>query len=171
MNTPKSVRIAAIVSQAVLVLWILLTVLSNVFQERIALLYYRYPSSDWERSFSWTVIAMCIADLLITAANLQICRGKGRVAPLVTAAVTTGALPIVCSILQICQSNYAALLWGDDELARAHLAIQTAESLCCFLYAGAIITIAAAAVYAFAKKETAAKQLIEASDYAPPYNI
>ena len=170
METPKSVRIAAIISQAILVFWILLTVLSNVFQERIALLYYLYPSSEWERAFPWSVITMCIADLLITAANLQMCRGKGRVAPLVTAAVTTGILPIVCSILQICQLSYATLHGVADNIARLNVAVQIEGNLDYLLHAAAIITIAAAAVYAYAKKGVTEDQSAERLDYDMPYN-
>ncbi len=172
MMCPKSVKIAAIISQVILVLWILLTILSNVFQRTIIDRFfgYRLYDTENERAFPWTVAAMCIADIVITAANFFICRGKCKIAPLVMTAVTTGILQIVCSFLQTIQLRFVSITEGSESFYIMGCAYTIGEMLSYFLYAAAVITIAAAAVYAYAKKEATEEQQIERSDYDTTYN-
>ncbi len=163
MESPKSVKIAAIISQVILVLWILLTILSNVFQRTIIDRFFGYGLYDTEneRAFPWTVAAMCIADIVITSADFFICQGKHRIAPLIMTAVTTGILQIVCSFLQTIQLRFVSITEGSESFYIMGCAYTIGEMLSYFLYAAAVITIAAAAVYAYAKKSVTADQLNE----------
>ncbi len=155
MACPKSVRTAAIISQVILVLWILLTILSNVFQNNVIyLLGYRLSDAEnIERAFPWTVAAMCIADIVITSADFFICQGKHRIAPLIMTAVTTGILPIADGALSMIQLRFASLTGNDESYIMLHCANSIGAKLSYLLYAAAVITIAAAAVYAYAKKK------------------
>ncbi len=173
MESPKSVKIAAIISQAILVLWILLTILSNVFQRTIIDRFfgYRLYDTENERAFPWTVAAMCIADIVITAADFFICQGKYRTAPLIMTAVTTGILPIADRVLSMIRLRFASLTGNDESYIILHCANSIGTVLSYFLYAAAVITIAAAAVYAYAKKSVTEYQPIERQDFDSPYNI
>ncbi len=176
VTCPKSVKTAAIISQVILVLWIWLTILSNIFQRTISNQFFGYGLSyieNIERAFPWTVAAMCIADLVITAANFFICRGKCKIAPLVMTAVTTGILPIVSSFLRLIQFRFVSLteVRVSDRFAILNCAYTIGAMLSYFLYAAAVITIAAAAVYAYSQKGVTENQSVERSDYEPPYNI
>lgn len=152
--TPKSVRTAAIVSQVLLIAWAVFSLTASIFQDNLLALF-GIPTSiieDTEKASSWAVIAMCAANLLLTAANVLICNGKGVHSPIIMSAVTTGLLPVAVTYLNVMQLQIIARLRADA-FARMSAYNQAVAFLSYLLYAGAIITIAASAVYAYAKKQ------------------
>ncbi len=178
MTCPKSVRIAAIVSQAVLILWGLLQLLLSIFQKKIMLQSsIGLSESDLEavgKINLWTVYALTAAALVFTAVNLMMCMEKCRITPLIISAVTTGLLPFVVTYLFSVQlERYTEGILNDIYSVVAALQVYSSlvNLLSRLLYAAAIITIAAAAVYAYAKKSVTEYKPIERQDFAPPYNI
>ncbi len=153
--TPKSARTAAIVSQVLLIAWAVFSLTASIFQDNLLALF-GIPTSiieDTKKASSWAVIAMCAANLLLTAANVLICNGKCVYSPIIMSAVTTGLLPVAVTYLNVMQLQIIARLRGSDAFARMSAYNQAAAFLSYLLYAGAIITIAASAVYAYAKKQ------------------
>lgn len=153
--TPKSVKTAAIVSQVLLIAWAAFSIAASIFQDNLLALF-GIPTSiieDTEKASSWAVIAMCVANLLLTAANVLICNGKGVHSPIIMSAVTTGLLPVAVAYLNVLQLQIIARLRGSEAFARMSAYNQVVAFLSYLLYAGAIITIAASAVYAYAKMQ------------------
>ncbi|MCI7766493.1 MAG: hypothetical protein MSJ26_00720 [Oscillospiraceae bacterium] len=150
-GTPKSVKTAAIASQAILIIWALLLLLSSLFQKNIL----NELSGGWiyeetEKVFLYSGVFMCIANLAITASNALISKGKRVFMPLVISSVTTGILPIAVLISNLIQTRLTARLMGTEVLAALSLYSNVVNILSYLLYAAAIITIAASAVYAYA---------------------
>lgn len=165
MACPKSVRTAAIVSQSILILWAALQLLSSIFQKSLIFYLYIRDESTLDavgKVLSWSAIAFCVGDLLFTAANLLMCMGKGRYAPIVISAVTVGLLPVAGRYLSLRQNQLTAFIGGADKLAVISSYNVMVSLLSYLLYAAAIITIAAAAVYAYSKKTETAENVISA---------
>lgn len=160
MTCPKSVKTAAIVSQSILILWAALQLLSSIFQKSLLFYFYIRDESTLDlvgKVSSWAAAAFCVGNLLFTAANLLMCMGKGRRAPIVISAVTVGLLPAAGLYLSLRQSQLTAFIEGVDKFTVINSYNSMVSLLSYLLYAGAIITIAAAAVYAYAKKNTSEK--------------
>lgn len=164
MTCPRSVKTAAVVSQSLLVLWITLQLLLGLFQKQVVLRFTNMSESDFERVGKvvlWAVFALCAADILIMAANLLMCMGKCKIAPLAVSSVTVGLLPFAVSYLIGTQNQHAAAE-GIDKIAVLGVYGSVVNLLSRILYAGAIVTIAAAAVYAYAMKNQNAENNIPA---------
>lgn len=164
MRCPKSVRTAAIVSQSILILWAALQLLSSIFQKSLLFYFYIRDESTIDsvgKVSSWVAVAFCVGNILFTAANLLICMGKGRYAPIVISAVTVGLLPAAGLYLSLRQNQLAAFIGGVDKLAVISSYNSMVSLLSYLLYAAAIITIAAAAVYAYAKKNETAESITD----------
>ena len=153
MPFPKSVKIAAIVSQAIIVLWVFLSVLANVFQNELLTLYMdRYVIENTDKITSWSVIVSCIAAIIVSGANMLICSRKTVYAPVVMASVTAGLLPFAGGGVKVWQTLLTAHSEGANALARMSGVQQIESYLSYFLSAAMVITIAAGAVYSYAKK-------------------
>ena len=153
MPFPKSVKAAAIVSQSLVVLWGVLSLFSNIFQDNLLKWYVdSYMVENTDKIVSWVVVVYCIAALIVSAANILICSRKTVHTPLVMASVTFGLMPVLLNILRNRQLIMTVHLGGVDEVARLNV-VQNIESiLSYFLSAAFMIKIAAGAVYAYAKK-------------------
>ena len=153
MPFTKSARIAAIVSQAIVVLWAGLTVLSNLFQDKLLTLYMdSYVIENTDKITSRAVIVRCIAALIVSGANILICSRKTVYTPVVMASVTAGLLPFVVRGMTVWQTMMKAKFEGANVLARLNVVQQIESSIAYFFSAAMVITIAAGAVYAYARK-------------------
>ena len=153
MPFPKSVKTAAIVSQAIVVLWAVLSVLANIFQDNLIESYMDgYLSETTDKITSWAVIVRCIAALIVSGANMLICSRKTVHTPVVMASVTAGLLPFAVNYIAARQAMITAHLEGANALARLSVVQQIGSTLAYFLSAALIITIAAGAVYSYARK-------------------
>ena len=151
-ETPRSVKTAAMVSQIILILWVILLLLSSLFQKSIfAGLSGGFISENTEKTVLYSGVIMCIANLAITASNALISKEKRVFMPLVISSVTTGILPIAAFISNTAQTRLTAVLKGAEALSSLSIYMNVVSLLSYLLYAAAIITIAASAVYAFAK--------------------
>lgn len=172
MSFPKSVKIAAIVSQSLVVLWGILSLFSNIFQDNLLKWYVdSYMVENTDKIVSWVVVVRCIAALVISGANILICSRKTVNAPLVMTSVTAGSMPVFLSIFRNRQLIMTVYSDGADAVARLS-AVQNIESiLSYFLSAAMIITIAAGAVYVYAKKNCPeAEETAEAGEVYDIYN-
>ena len=170
MPFPKSVKTAAIVSQSLVVLWGVLSLFSNIFQDNLIEWYVgSYVIEDTDKIVSWAVIVFCIAALAVSVSNILICSRKTVHTPLVMASVTFGLMPVFLNIFRNRQLIVTAHLDGVGEVARLS-AVQSIESiLSYFLSVAMIITIAAGAVYAYAKKNCPEAE--ESTDVGEVYDI
>lgn len=153
MPFPKSVKIAAIVSQSLVVLWGVLSIFSNIFQDNLLKWYVdSYMVENTDKIVSWSVVVYCIAALIVSAANILICSRKTVNTPVIMASVTTGIVPPIINGVQNRQLIMTAYSDGADAVARLSAVMKIDSILSYFLSAAMIITIAAGAVYAYAKK-------------------
>ena len=153
MPFPKSVKTAAIVSQSLVVLWGVLSLFSNIFQDNLIEWYVgSYVIEDTDKIVSWAVVVRCIVALVISGANILICSRKAVHTPLVMASVTTGIVPLIINGVQNRQVIMTAYSDGVDAVERLSVVMKIDSILSYFLSAAMIITIAAGAVYAYAKK-------------------
>ena len=101
---PKSVKNSAIVSQILIIVWVVVFWIVTLYQDKI-IMYWTgggLGSAESEyRVMSWSVMVYCAASALLTISNLIMCNdgkfnksGKLTLVPLVASAVTTAALPI-----------------------------------------------------------------------------
>lgn len=152
MICPKSVRTAAIVSQVFIIVWTLLSLLASIFQNSFAGLYIsRYYIENIDKIAPVVTIINCVKGLLLSAANVLMCRGKNVYAPLIMTAVTMGIFPVITNVAKMIRFDYYSA-FGSGILAKCN-AVNTVElMLSNILAVAAIITVAAAAVYAYAKK-------------------
>lgn len=91
----------------------------------------------------YMVYALMIAAIIVTASNVMIFRDKGKRAPLIISAVTTGLLPIVSELLTYFQQmsiQYSGVYYTFDTNGTSYISY--------VLYAAAVVSIAAGAVYA-----------------------
>ena len=154
MPFPKSVKIAAIVSQAIVVLWAVLSLIASIFQDNLLIYYYNmesYIMENTDKITSWAVIVRCIAALIVSGANILICSRKTVHAPIVMTSVTAGAMPLIVRIVTSRQLIVTAHLEGANALARLSVVQQIGSTLAYFLSTALVITVAAGAVYSYAR--------------------
>lgn len=157
MTCPKSVRTAAIVSQAFIIVWTLLSLLASIFQNSFAGFYVsRHYIENTDKIVPVVTIISCFKGLLLSAANVLMCRGKNVYAPLIMTAVTMGIFPVITSAAHMIQFDYYSN-FGSVIFAKCNAVSSVESMLSNILAVAAIITIAAAAVYAYAKNRTAEK--------------
>lgn len=153
MPFPKPVRIAAIVSQAIIVLWVVLTIISSLFQDKLIELFIDSRAiENTEKIGSWSVCVSCIAAIIASVANALICSRKTVYTPLVMTAVTSGLLPVAVNYIAIMQAKTVIYLEGANAVARWSSVQRIESTLSYFLSAALVITIAASAVYVYAQK-------------------
>ena len=171
MPFPKSVKIAAIVSQSLVVLWGVLGIFSNIFQDNLLKWYVdSYMVENTDKIVSWSVVVRCIAALVISGANILICSRKTVHTPVVMVSVTAGLMPAFANVLINRQLIMTAYSDGADAVARLSAVMKIDSILSYFLSVAMIITIAAGAVYAYAKKNCSeAEETTEAGEvYGTP---
>lgn len=157
MTCPKSVRTAAIVSQAFIIVWTLLSLLASIFQNSFAGFYAsRHYIENTDKIVPVVTIISCFKGLLLSAANVLMCRGKNVYAPLIMTAVTMGIFPVITAAAHMIQFDYYSN-FGSVIFAKCNAVSSVESMLSNILAVAAIITIAAAAVYAYAKNRTAEK--------------
>ena len=98
-----------------------------------------------------SVIAQAVSGILIIVANLLLVKNKFGVFPLVLSSVSTAIIPIATFTANYVQLKFVAVK-GADYLARFSQVKMTASLILYVLYAAAVITIAASAVFARAKR-------------------
>ena len=158
MTCPKSVKTAAIVSQAFIIVWAVFSLLSVIFQDSFAGFFVpSYYLESTDKIIPVVTIIYCFKGILLSAANILMCKSRRIHAPLIMTAVTIGVFPIITIIARNIQVDYYDGLKVSDIFWRFS-AVNDVESLLSnILSAAAIITVAASAVYAYAKKSTEEK--------------
>lgn len=158
MTCPKSVRTAAIVSQAFIIVWTLLSLLASIFQNSFAGFYAsRHYIENTDKIVPVVTIISCFKGLLLSAANVLMCRGKNVYAPLIMTAVTMGIFPVITAAASTFRFNYYSTTLGSVAFMKCSAVNNVESMLSNILGTAAIITVAAAAVYAYAKNRTAEK--------------
>lgn len=77
-SVPGSVRIAVIVSEIIMVLWVLILLLMSLFQKEIVTVLADGMTIDSsEKLVLHSAVIMCIGSVVITAANGLVSKGKG----------------------------------------------------------------------------------------------
>lgn len=156
MNEAKHIKIAVIVSQAVLVIWLILTVLSYAFQmEIIDSLFDGTGGGSYPKVFLHSHIVQFAAFITATAANISILINKGKYAPLLAISVSAAVVPVLNIVLYNWQ--FRSMVTGDDytisyAVLSAFNSVNT--QLLYILYIGAVITVAASAVYGYSKRKS-----------------
>ncbi|MCM1023015.1 MAG: hypothetical protein NC395_03030 [Prevotella sp.] len=174
MTCPKSVRTAAIVSQVFIVAWAVLSFFASVYQKPLLSAFFLRDESvfdDVGKVSSWSSVAFCLGGLLFTAANLFMCTGKGKAAPVAISAAVLGLLPIAAKGLSLLQNRIIAVTEGADKLTVWSCYNAIASALSYLLFAGAVITVAAAAVYAYAKNRENEESGESYTEYDMRYNV
>lgn len=151
MSKEKFSRSAAITSQVIITVWLAVQLLAGIFQKSLVRYMVNY-SDEIPKVNSWSVIVLCLGGLCMTAANFMICQKKDKKAPLIVSAVTTGLLPIAVQIVNVAQLN--SLTSAVEEYQALSIYSVYVQTLSYLLYVGAVVTIAAAAVYAFGDTDT-----------------
>lgn len=150
-QTPRFVKTAAAVSQMILAVWAILLLLSWLFQKNILTdLTGGSMPEDMEKVFLYSGMIMFMASLAVTFSNYLVSKGNGVFIPLVISSVTTGILPIAVFISNNVQTRFIAVTQGSEALAAMSIYANAVDLLSYLLYAAAVITIAASAVYAYA---------------------
>ena len=151
MPFPRSVKIAAIVSQSVIILWVVLTILASLFQDDLLKFYMDSNTIEsTNKTGSWSVIIRCAAAIIVSAANMLICSRKTVHTPLIMTSVTAGLLPVAVNSVSVRQRLIVSMD-SIGEFTRLSAVLNIESVLAYFLSAGLVITVAAGAVYAFAR--------------------
>lgn len=146
MDNLKPVKNSAYVSQYLIILWAALTVLSLVLQDSFV-----YGVENTEPVIVVSVIAQAVSGILIIVTNLLLVKNKFGVFPLVLSSVSTALIPVATFTSDYVQAKFVAIK-GADYLARFSQVKMTASLILYVLYAAAVITIAASAVFAYTKR-------------------
>lgn len=155
MPQEKFSRNTAITSQVIIIVWLAVQLLASIFQRSLLTNMVRFGDSETPKVNSWTVIVLCLGGLSMTAANFLICQKKSKKAPLIMSAVTAGLLPIAARLANMAQFNRLNNADGIENVeALSVYSNYIVYPLSYLLYVGAVVTIAAAAVYAFGDSET-----------------
>lgn len=97
--------------------------------------------------------ALAVAAVVLTASNVMIFRGKGKRAPLIVSAVTIGLLPIVTEL--ITQFQASSIQYSGVYYTYSANGVFKVSYV---LYAAAVVSIAAGAVYACENFEKASRK-------------
>ena len=167
--TPKCVRITAIISQILIILWAAASLFASSNQNSL-IMYWTGggglgSAETDEKITSWTTIVYCVACLLLTISNLIMCNdakfnksGKITLVPLVASALTTAVLPIAVAYVTKMQSVLVAKIEGANALARISVYNEIISTLSYLVHAAMIMAIAASAVYTYAKNQNKSKE-------------
>ena len=167
--TPKCVRITAIISQILIILWAAVSLAAS-FSQNSLIMYWTGggglgSAETDERITSWATIVYCVACLLLTISNLIMCNdakfnksGKLTLVPLVASALTTAVLPIAVWYVSKVQTVLVARIEGADALARLGVYTEIVSMLSYLVHAAMVMAIAASAVYTYAKMQNKSKE-------------
>lgn len=162
MNVIKSVKVAAIISQAILMLWLLLTVTAYLFQRQIQLLYEggSFNTEAFENVFVFAHIPQLLAFAAGMIVNYLMLNKKRsfRLAPVIIISITAALLPLLNRFCLNGQLVFTAHLGGSDKLSVFSQFCEVTEMLMYPLFAGLIIALAASAVYAYSKRNLRKQQ-------------
>lgn len=161
MTREKFSRNAAVTSQAIITVWLAVQLLASVFQlsligDLVQL------ESELPRVSSWEVTVLCAGGLCVIGANFMICRKKGKKAPLLLTAITSGLLPIAARLVGTAQFNSFTSA-AEEYQALSVYSKYIVQPISYLLYVSVFVTIAAAAVYAFGGSETFPRKVSIAS--------
>ena len=162
--TPKCVRITAIISQILIILWAAASLFASSNQNSL-IMYWTGggglgSAETNEKIISWVTIVYCVACFLLTISNLIMCNdakfnksGKITLVPLVASALTTAVLPIAVAYVTKIQFVLVAPVEGADALARISVYNEIIGTLSYLVHAAMVMAIAASAVYTYAKMQ------------------
>lgn len=154
MTTPKSVKIVSIISLVSIAVWFLLVALINIFQDNIVSLFIITSfAGENEHIFLASTMVHIISAAVIAVCNILMINGKTTLIPIICSGAVTFLNPIISTAVQNNQIILTAKLQGEYALARIN-AIATFSSFVSYILSAAFLcTIAASAVYAYAKKK------------------
>lgn len=152
MSTPKSVKIVSIISLVSIGVWVLLVALINIFQDNIASLFIMTSfAGENEHIFLASTMVHVISAAVIAACNILMIKGKTTIIPIIFSGTAAFLNPIIATAVQINQNILTAKLQGEYALARMNAIAQATSSASYILNAAFLSTLAAAAIYAYAK--------------------
>lgn len=155
MTTPKSIKTACIVSLASIAVWFLAVAVIDIFQDKLIVPF--YPGADFGedtgRIFLASTAVNIIIAAVIAACSVLMIYGKTTLIPLILSGSAALLNPIISNFAHTLQVILAARLQGEDAIARIDAVTQITSYASYILNAAFLCTVAASAVYAYAKKK------------------
>ncbi len=154
MTGSKGFKTAAMVSEGILILWVLLSVFSLIFQDScISFMISGDVLEKTESVIPYSVIVQLAGVLFVSICNILVIKEKSGVAVLVLGAIAAGIVPIAGYFIDIQQNYVCGHLQGAEVLARLAGANHVGAILSYLIYAGFTVAVAAAAVCAYAGRK------------------
>ena len=155
MTTPKSIRLASVISLVVIALFALITLLINIYQTPVVTIYAGTTeiAEDSSYIFPAETIAYIAGALLIAVSDYLMIKEKTMLAPLVLSCSAAICTMPAAAALRTIQSILVSRLQGLDFLARLSTLQLFTTYPFYILNAAIVCTVAASAAYAYAKKK------------------
>ena len=155
MTTSKSVKIVSVISLVSIGMWLLAITMIDVFQENLIAVF--YPGNDFSEDtghiFLASTMVHIISAAVIAACNILMIYGKTKLVPLILSGCAFLIDPLVSTVAHNLQTVLAARLQGEYALARIGALTTFSGYASNILNIAFFCTIAASAVYAYAKKK------------------
>ena len=155
MTTPKSVKIASIISLASIGMWLLAITMIDVFQENLIAVF--YPGNDFSEDtghiFLASTMVHIISAAVIAACNILMIYGKTKLVPLILSGCAFLIDPLVSTVAHNLQTVLAARLQGEYALARIGALTPFSGYASNILNIAFFCTVAASAVYGYIRKK------------------
>lgn len=154
MTTPKSVKVVSIISLVSIAVWLLAVALIDIFQDNIVSLFIMTSFvGENEHIFLASTMVYIISAAVIAACNILMIYGKTTLIPIICSGTAALLNPIISAAVQNNQIILTAKLQGEYALARTDAILTLSGFASYILNAAFLCTIAASAVYAYAKKK------------------
>ena len=155
MTTSKSVKIVSVISLASIGMWLLAITMIDVFQDNLIAVF--YPGNDFSEYtghiFLASTMVHIISAAVIAACNILMIYGKTKLVPLILSGCAFLIDPLVSTVAHNLQTVLAARLQGEYALAGIRALTTFSGYTSNILNIAFFCTIAASAVYAYAKKK------------------
>ncbi len=155
MTTPKTIKIASIISLVSIGAWLLAVALIDVFQENLITIY--YPGNDFsegaERIFLASTTVHVVSAAVITICNILMIYGKTKLVPLILSGCAALADPVISTLAHNLQFVITAKTQGADTIAKMSSIANFSGYASYILNIAFFCTVAAASVYGYAKKK------------------
>ncbi|MBR4095810.1 MAG: hypothetical protein IKK42_00725 [Oscillospiraceae bacterium] len=154
MTTSKSVKIVSVISLASIGMWLLAVALIHTLQDSIAASFIMTSFvGENEQIFLASDVVHIISAAVIAACNILMIYGKTKLVPLILSGCAFLIDPLVSTVAHNLQTVLAARLQGEYALARIGALTTFSGYASNILNIAFFCTIAASAVYGYAKKK------------------
>ena len=154
MTTPKSVKIASIISLVSIGMWLLSVAFIHTFQDSITA---RFIMTSFvgenEQIFLASDVVHIISAAVIVLCNILMIYGKTTLVPLILSGCAVLTDPIASTVAHSLQNVLTARLQGEYVLARIGALATYSGFASNILNTAFFCTVAAAAVYGYVKKK------------------